>query len=687
MMRFLKINLLKTLIIACLMVFSLNGNAWAVSGDNTCPFAFNMNPTKPKGTSSKAPREVKEAYAKMQQYRNEALALCKNACRNEKLYCTDSDQEKTMKADGTFSKYESLVEAFKEAERLIKNSNSKDSCGYKYPYGCPDGYKCYMTKSSISNYRGGMNASVTTSSTDVDFECLPEGTDVGKRQQTHFNQDKTVVREATEDEEKTRVTNLSSSATGLGSRSELQDDGDVSITTTYAGGDLYTIDFDPTEYDNPVRSNSGFCKIKELQDDYMSTCYSCVIVSALIRTFMIAVEVTAPLTQAAGIKLLAIGMLLWIAVYVLQKVSSFVSLEPMKMLQELFTFFFKCGVAYLLIVSGLHTIVANMVNPILGAGAEYGIGIIDSVTPETVEIDGHTSKDSKVYKLVSSNIIDQKVFNKIMTVSKKADGAVSLNFVIGDALMCHSFHAGAIQFAKKVTDLIGIEFFFPDIWLWLCGALIWFFALMVVIGVNFYLLDLSFKIGFALLALPITIGLWPFNKFKDQFTKCFKIILNAAGTFLFLGVTTGMSIVLISAGVGGTDRLFNAIENDDKVYISQQFGFTSGKFLLVFFAFLYSHKLISETVSKLTDKFFPSDFSGITPMHHMTTQMIDMAKNAAVTVAGGVAGGVGGAVGKVASKAASGVARGAVSGARKGGSAVGKGLGTAARGVKSLFKK
>lgn len=722
------------------------------------------------------------------------------------------------------------------------------------------------------------------------------------------------------------------------------------ITVINAG--MNKIDYEA--YEENARSNAGFCDISALKSDYMSNCYSCVVVGNLIKTFMSISAITYPVAQEAGVKLLVIGMMIWLAFYVLKKLSSFVSLEPMKMLQELFSFFFKCLIAYVLMTSGLRNITDLIVDPILKAGADYGISIIDSVSadllkyteiqertkedapyqaepvkdkeqakkveeenkvkvtgevhtgkyrPEDISktkesgmdyccwgderdngyhafgahqldffsggaadfaisckntnkeiynayvsagkksgtalrsaltpvfkrmcstasgkaelkklqddyyiskyqsilsyaskklgitlnlsnyaqdsnftlsaalisgqihnptiireiIDGISAKSGscasrscdmdsiakQVYaglkqkigharygtgdgselnlcqrvlnggdldssglsssgssgyasydyrqtdhyyvvkkgdqefdlipisKVDNKAVLDTTVFDKIMLISRKADNAVSLNFVIGEALVCHSTHAGAIQFAKKVTDLIGLEFYFPDVWIWLCGAVIWVFALMVALAVNFYLLDLSFKIGFALLALPITIGLWPFEKFKDKFKVCVDIIINAAGTFMFLGITTGLSVLLISSSLGGTEELFSAIENDRKEYISNTFSLTGAKFFLILFAFLYSHKMISETVSKLANKFFPSVTNGLTPMHHMTTQVIDMGVNAAKTVASGVAGAVTGGATTAAKAVAKTAVRQAVKGIRKGISKGGSGV-------------
>jgi len=262
--------------------------------------------------------------------------------------------------------------------------------------------------------------------------------------------------------------------------------------------------------------------------------------------------------------------------------------------------------------------------------------------------------------------MDQKVFDKVMEISKKADAAVSINFVIGESLICHSIHAGAIQFAKKLTDAFGVNFYFPDIWLWLCGATIWFFAFMVVMGVNFYLLDLSFKIGFAILAMPITLGLWPFNKFKDKFLICVRILANAAGTFMFLGITTGLSIILISSALGGTDELFNAIATDKKDYISERFSLTGGAFFLILFAYIYSHKLISKTDDGFAGKFFPAVTNGLSPMHHQTTRVIDAAKKAAMAVGDLAVGAVTGGTSMAAKSAGKQIARQAVRKARDG---------------------
>lgn len=962
-----------TVVTACAFTLPLASDARAdgLFSTYTCyNGSYNYLPKAQIIASDSAERKaLKQSYTNL---KKELDVICKKAGNKADgvLLTTQSDFEKALKDLGIYDTYTKKLAQLGSVVKQIQDiPTPKNDCGANYPYGCPKGLECYEVNAETSNVRGGgMNVRISSTESKT-FECHDPKTVKNNSALTH----KEDYTKATEGQKKGSIFKADG-GTGVTTETLVDTSGRMSSTTTAAG--LYDFaksedegfngnDFD--EYEGDARSNAGFCDISALKSDYMSNCYSCVVVGNLIKTFMSISAVTYPVAQEAGVKLLVIGMMIWLAFYVLQKLSSFVSLEPMKMLQELFSFFFKCLIAYVLMTSGLRNITDLIVDPILKAGADYGISIINSVSNDLLEkteivertkddapyqaepvqnkeqakeveketgnkvtgevhtgkyrpedisktkesgmdyccwgderdngyhafgahqldffaggaadfaisckdtnkeiydayvsagkksgtalrsaltpifkrmcnsasgkaelkklqdsyyiakyksifayakkhlgidftlsdasnpnsyanpknftlaaalISGQihnpkairnvidsiaaksgscasrscdmnaiaqqvyaglksklgftkrygTGKDSELalcqtvlaggdidtsvlegaygssgsetydyrqtdhYYIVKKGdqdfdlvpiskednqaVLDTTVFEKIMLISRKADNAVSLNFVIGDALVCHSTHAGAIQFAKKVTDLIGLEFYFPDVWIWLCGAVIWVFALMVTLAVNFYLLDLSFKIGFALLALPITIGLWPFKKFEDKFKVCVRIIANAAGTFMFLGITTGLSIVLISTSLGGTDALFEAIENDRKEYISNTFSLTGGKFFLILFAFLYSHKMISGTVSKLADQFFPSVTNGLTPMHHMTTQMIDMGVSAVKTVASGVAGAVTGGATTVAKTAAKTAVRQAVKGIRrgisKGGSGVKKMLG------------
>lgn len=663
MKKLFKFSLWKILCCLSLVIGLGISEAGATCGDpgKVCPDYFQLHQVERKGTDAKAPNDMKQYYNNLKSLKSQIEALCKKGDEQiSYIFCITSEElVEGMQKANVFQKYKDLQRQFTEIHKKMVDYRDPNNCGTLHPYGCPEGQNCYVQKSNVSITRGGMN----THSIDVESVepvCLSGTPDMSKYDQAHFNTTQSVIKEAVDDKDKTVDTKTTALfSTGLGTHSTVDPDGNVTMDLTYAGGTLVE------DIGNYSRTNE-VCHIDQLKDRYMGTCYSCVVVSALISTFMKVAATVEPLMQSAGVKLLLIGMMIWLPIYILGKLSSFVSLEPMKILQELFTFFFKCLLAYTIITSGLKTISTLIVNPLLIAGADYGIAIIDTVMPEKLNIDG-VSEDNRSYQIASTNSIDRKVFDRIMTISKKADAAVSLNFVIGDALFCHSYHAGSISFKIPITETTSVPFYFPDFWLMACGAVIWFFAFMVTMGVNFYLLDLSFKIGFALMALPVTLGLWPFNKFKNKFADCVKIIVNAAGTFMFLGITTGISIVLISSALGGTDELLKQINANNQEYVSQLFSLTGSSFLIILFAFFYSHNLISATVSKMVDKFFSSVMSGMSPMHQMTTQMIDFVKKQIGNAASIAAGGVGGMVANSAKGAATKAVRGAIDKMRGGG--------------------
>lgn len=600
-----------------------------------------------------------------EEYSKKFEATMKNLAQNAG---SEQNKKKAQRLYDNYTNYNNSVD--QEYMKLLNDyaATGGSKCGENYPFGCANGEKCWNCG---SGYGGGGAAGQVSyykcSSSKPSNSC--------SETKTSGNSGTTVTNIGGMTGSTT--TKINSDGSLEQTHKEVWEVNNNKETTILHKNAVGEIDYEVGTFTNES------CHVDQLQESYMGSCYSCVVVSALISTFMQIADKLGPLMQMAGTRLLIIGMPLWLVFYIIQKLVSLVSLEPMKILNDLFKFFFKCLIAYALITSGVRAISQLMVNPLLNAGADYGIGIIDSVMPKNINssVTSKLNKDSKHYQIAASNNVDQKVFDKIMLISRKADAAVSLNFVIGNAVFCHSYNAGAIRFPLKLTEYLKINFYFPDFWLMLCGALIWFFAFMVTLGVNFYLLDLSFKIGFALLALPVTIGLWPFEKFKDKFGICIKLIANAAGTFMFLGITTGISIALISASLGGTDKLLESIKANQQAYVSQVFGFTGAKFLIVFFAFFYSHKLISETVSKLADKFFGSVLQGATPMANMSTQMVDLAKRGVMKLAGGAAGAT---VGKAYDATKASVKNAALKVGRKGVQGLRAGGRAATRGAKAV---
>lgn len=363
-----------------------------------------------------------------------------------------------------------------------------------------------------------------------------------------------------------------------------------------------------------------------LRERYQGDCFPCQIVNVLLASFMRASSKAYDISKEAGNKLLFLGTVLWLAFWALKKMSSLSNVEPASMSNELVVFFGKVVVAYCFINAGISTLVNYAVNPILGAGADMGTALL--LESQNMEISS-APKSENAYK-GPTDIVDKSTMDKILKLSEGVSNEVAMNLIIGNALTCFSIKKG-IHFGLEGI----IEIHIPDIWLWLVGAAIWCAGFMLVLSVCYYLIDIPFKIGFAIIALPVVIGLWPFKMTSGKLKDVVFVAFNAAGTFLFLALSSSYAMRLISqsfSNVGGitdeagnsltgSDALLHAIYMDNAKYVELVFSFTGGSFLIIMFCYIYGIKMISQVTQKFPDKFFKSSIasSAGSPIHHMAT--------------------------------------------------------------------
>lgn len=385
------------------------------------------------------------------------------------------------------------------------------------------------------------------------------------------------------------------------------------------------------------------CNQGRMDAIYKSGCYPCKVIKTLISSFMNGVKFLQDVSVRAGTRILLIGFLLWIAFYIMQQVSSFKDIEPRDMVNNLLIMAFKVLGAYYVIQLGFQIFVDFVVVPFLGWGIDFGTYLLTATTSATgLDISGNQVGTEYLMTNSSGNILPAHLLNNLMTYVGAVDGTTTNHMKLGHMIICHSTHQGAWN--------IGI--LIPNVWIWLCGAFIWFFGFMMTLSILYYLVDMSFKLGFALVALPIVTGLWPFNITRGKFSACIKIILEAAGIFIFLAMTSAVGLVLVNSAIGagqaieaggatpeailqqmenntGINELYASIEAGDNEKISDTFMLWGSCFILIVFAYLYALKIIGSTMKDYVSVFFNGGLGG-SPMHHMLTQATDMVKQKAV---------------------------------------------------------
>lgn len=383
-----------------------------------------------------------------------------------------------------------------------------------------------------------------------------------------------------------------------------------------------------------VTSAFYYCpSAKELKERYMTGCFPCQIVKTLIASFMKAADKVYETSKEAGKKLLLLGAMIWLVFWAMQKLSSFANPEPMAMMNELVIFLSKCVVAYCFLTAGTGTLVSYVVNPILGAGADFGVALM--LESKTLDVKSDPEPENRYDG--PTEIVSERVMNKVLKFSESVSNEVAMNLAMGNALTCFSIKEGLLF---SVPGLIDIRI--PDIWLWLCGAAIWCAGFMLTLSVCYYLIDIPFKLGFAIIALPVVIGLWPFKLTTGKLKSCIQIVLNSAGTFLFLALSSSYAMRLIDESLNvkegpkgaedltGKDALMYAMEHDNVKYIEEVFEFTGPYFIIILFCYIYAIKLISEVTNKYPSEFFGNGMTaGASPMHHTATAATMWAANKA----------------------------------------------------------
>lgn len=260
-----------------------------------------------------------------------------------------------------------------------------------------------------------------------------------------------------------------------------------------------------------------------------------------------------------------------------------------------------------------------------------------------------------------TDIMPKSVMNSILGATKAITNITAENMILGDAIMCYS-----------TLERGGAWTLFDDKWwaptlhitnafMWIEGFIIFCFGMLLTLAIVYYLMDMSFKIGFAVIALPIVVGLWPFNMTKGKFSMCISIIAKGAATFAFLALTTSYTVEMtkavinwgdtpeaIAAGEGGIQKLYSVMDEAGDITKkgqdrdSDNFEFAAAKltlfsttFVLLMFAFLYSFKLVQNTVPDLVNKFFPDKAFGETnPMHQWATAASRWVKDQAMKPVG-----------------------------------------------------
>lgn len=268
----------------------------------------------------------------------------------------------------------------------------------------------------------------------------------------------------------------------------------------------------------------------------------------------------------------------------------------------------------------------------IGAGAGAGDINYDDLIVEIPEIK-YTGP---------TNIMPKSVMNSILGATRAITDTTADVMVMGDMMMCYASakNGGAWHVQAWVLDLG----YWTNFVMWIQGGIIWCLGFMLTVAIAYYLVDISFKIGFAVLAIPVMMGLWPFGFTQGKIFIAISIIAKSAATFAFLALTTAFGMGLVGEAVGGLEELYGSMdaltqgeteEESIRSRVSDTLYLFSPTFVLLIFAILYFYKMVQQTISDLVNKFFPDQaFGDSSPMHSGATMATSYLKRFAMKASG-----------------------------------------------------
>lgn len=107
-------------------------------------------------------------------------------------------------------------------------------------------------------------------------------------------------------------------------------------------------------------------------------CWSCNVVLSLMQSMTKTIEdIYIALREVSLTALLYFGAI-WVAAYFIKSFGSFAAQDTAKTMDGLLNFFFKWALCYVLIYTGIDTIVEFVVAPLLDIGYSIGIGFNES---------------------------------------------------------------------------------------------------------------------------------------------------------------------------------------------------------------------------------------------------------------------------------------------------------------------
>ena len=267
-------------------------------------------------------------------------------------------------------------------------------------------------------------------------------------------------------------------------------------------------------------------------------------------------------------------------------------------------------------------------------------------------------------QIVNNEIMKHRLFAEDILIDLKDMMALiyrslSILFARGHALMCFATKVSPIcldmgaGISAALKSLVSCTVVVPLLNYFIPGILIYITGFFMCMSIGMYFIDISFKLGFATLLLPLSISLWPFPPTQSKLSENVAIVIYNAMLFAFVSIGTAYAVKLINASLGTDEEFWKVMSvtssgwgeglvnvakqwsdlksdeyKDSMEKFSEAYDISSVNILVILFALIFGFKILSSSIQDYLQFFFGDGAMGSadTAMHHMGTQAIGKIK-------------------------------------------------------------
>ena len=387
-----------------------------------------------------------------------------------------------------------------------------------------------------------------------------------------------------------------------------------------------------------------YCKYRSTEN-----CTLCPIFTVVFNTVSAVTDKSVRTFSPAISVLVVVGFAVWLAIQVLSFVSSVETKDIKDLLQSIITQGFVVLIAFMILRSGVGSFFDTFIEPFYVSGHNLAQAALTNCPKTTSNEDGNTNTGTAAQKTKDVCTEYAEIKNANSGIIKKAEGlppSMGESIVKTMTLMENRLREikalGSAMICKSWQEAI---FIFPK-WIYLfTGILVWIFAIFLIIGIPFLMIDAVLQLGVAGALLPVAVGGFAFKSTRQYTKKVWETFLNSMFTFLFITIVVlvllGVLEASITESVKNIDqtgemfgKMFSSNWQSTELYyedILQSFQWASPHFLKLLFIFL-----LAWSVMKMAKEFadeFASSISSTEIGSSIGTMAASTAKGMAVKTA------------------------------------------------------